>query len=67
MDNQCKNEKDIKLLKNYLCQYSGFLGGYAFSEEGVKTIIQLKSVFTMALFVIDTVTPPQGPEVTPVT
>lgn len=62
---QCKNEKDIKLLKSYLVHYSGFLAGYSCSDEGVKTVIALKEVFTHALFVIDTVTPPQGPEVTP--
>lgn len=35
----CKNEKDIKILKNYLVYYSGFLAAYAHSEDGVKTII----------------------------
>jgi hypothetical protein len=64
---QCKNEKDIKLLKSYLVHYSGFLAGYSCSDEGIKTVIALKEVFTHALFVIDTVTPPQGPEVTPLT
>jgi hypothetical protein len=58
----CKNEKDIKLIKNYLLHYSGFLAAFAYSEEGVKTVIGMKQVFTMSLFVIDTVTPP--PELT---
>jgi hypothetical protein len=63
----CKNEKDIKFLKNFLVHYGGFLASYAHTEEGVRTIIQLKQVFTMSLFVIDTVTPPSGPEVSPLT
>ena len=30
----CKNEKDIKLFKNYLDSYSGFLAAYASTDEG---------------------------------
>ena len=30
----CKNEKDIKLLKNYLVHYLGFLAGFASTEDG---------------------------------
>jgi ribosomal protein L10 len=34
LENVCKSEKDIKLLKSFLCHYSGFLAAYAFSDEG---------------------------------
>ena len=30
----CKNEKDIKLLKFYLNNYTGFLAAFASTEEG---------------------------------
>ena len=30
----CKNEKDIKLLKNYLLNYVGFLAAFASTDEG---------------------------------
>ena len=30
----CKNEKDIKLLKNYLLNYIGFLAAFASTDEG---------------------------------
>ena len=67
MEPVCKKEKDIKLFKSYLVMYAGFLAAYAFTEEGMRSITQLKSVFEMSLFVIDTITPPAGPEVTPIT
>lgn len=55
------------MLKSYLLNYAGFLAAYATSDEGVKTVIQIKPVFTTALFIIDSVTPPPGPELTPLT
>ena len=65
----CKNEKDIKLLKNYLMNYLGFLAAFASTEEGQKAILKCKPVFEMSLFIMDTVTPPSSasdqPEVTP--
>jgi hypothetical protein len=30
----CKNEKDIKLMKNYLAYFSGFIAGFSSSEDG---------------------------------
>jgi len=30
----CKNEKDIKLMKNYLSYFSSFIAGFSSSEEG---------------------------------
>ena len=30
----CKNEKDIKLMKNYLSYFTGFIAGFSSSEEG---------------------------------
>lgn len=64
----CKNEKDIKLLKNWLMHYTGFLAGFAWSEEGKRTVMKLKPTFEMSLFVIDTITPPVNTtEVTPLT
>jgi hypothetical protein len=35
----CKNEKDIKLMKNFLCSFSGFIAGYSSSEEGQKILL----------------------------
>ena len=65
----CKNEKDIKLLKNYLLNYVGFLAAFASTDEGQKAILKCKPVFEMSLFIMDTVTPPtsasEQPEVTP--
>jgi hypothetical protein len=65
----CKNEKDIKLLKFYLGNYTAFLAAFASTEEGQRAILKLKSVFELALFIMDTVTPPsqasEQPEITP--
>lgn len=33
---QCKNDKDIKVQKHYLCHYVALLCGMAYSEEGQK-------------------------------
>ncbi len=30
----CKNEKDIKMMKNYLSYFSAFIAGFSSSEEG---------------------------------
>jgi len=35
----CKNEKDIKLMKHYLANFSGFIAGYSTSEEGQKVLL----------------------------
>jgi hypothetical protein len=35
----CKNEKDIKLMKNYLSHFSSFIAGFSFSEEGQKILL----------------------------
>ena len=56
----CKNEKDIKLLKNYLLNYVGFLAAFASTEEGQRAILKCKPVFEMSLFIMDTVTPPSS-------
>jgi hypothetical protein len=42
LETACKNEKDIKVLKNYLSHYAGFLASYACTEEGMRTVIALK-------------------------
>ena len=65
----CKNEKDIKLLKNYLVHYLGFLAGFASTEDGQRAILKCRPVFETSLFIMDTVTPPavarDQPEMTP--
>ena len=65
----CKNEKDIKILKNYLLNYIGFLTAFASTDEGQKAILKCKPVFEMSLFIMDSVTPPSvasdQPEPTP--
>lgn len=35
----CKNEKDIKLMKNFLCYFSSFIAGYSSTEEGQKILL----------------------------
>lgn len=30
----CKNEKDIKLMRHFLANFSGFLAAYSTSEDG---------------------------------
>jgi len=30
----CKNEKDIKLMRNYLCNFTAFIAAYSTSEDG---------------------------------
>lgn len=30
----CKNEKDIKVMKNYLSSFTAFLSAYAYTEDG---------------------------------
>lgn len=35
----CKNEKDIKLMRNYLLHFSGFLAGYSSTEDGQKILL----------------------------
>lgn len=30
----CKNAKDIKMMKHYLASFSGFLAGYASTDDG---------------------------------
>ena len=35
----CKNEKDIKLMRNYLSNFSGFIAGYSSTEDGQKIIL----------------------------
>lgn len=57
---QCKNEKDLKLMKHYLLYYAQFLAGFAVSEEGQKTILKLKPVFEFVLFQLDTISLPQA-------
>ena len=54
----CKNEKDIKLLKHYLVNYSGFLAAFASTDDGQKAILKCKPVFETSLFIMDTITPP---------
>ena len=54
----CKNEKDIRLLKNYLMHYIGFLAAFASTDEGQKAILKCKPVFEMSLFIMDSITPP---------
>ena len=67
----CKNEKDIKLFKNYLASYSGFLAAYASTDEGRSAVLKLKPIFELSLFILDTVTPTRATaevhEVTPMT
>lgn len=53
----CKNEKDIKLMKNYLTHYSGFLAGFARTEEGINTVNKMKNVFEFSFFIMDTIQP----------
>ncbi|CDW71951.1 UNKNOWN [Stylonychia lemnae] len=52
---QCKNEKEIKLMKNYLAQFSGFLAAYASTDEGQKILLKLKNLFEHVIFILDTV------------
>ena len=63
----CKNEKDIKFIKHWLCSYTGMLAAFATTEDGQKSIIKCKPVFDFCLFVLDSVTPPQqeSTEITP--
>ena len=35
----CKNEKDIKLMKNYLSYFSSFIAGFSSSEDGQKILL----------------------------
>ena len=56
----CKNEKDIKLQKNWLMNYVAFLASFAHTDEGRRAVVKIKPCFEMALFVIDTISPPAG-------
>lgn len=53
----CKNEKDIRLQKNWLVQYSGLLAAFASTADGRASILKIKPCFEFSLFVIDTITP----------
>jgi hypothetical protein len=35
----CKNEKDIKLMRNYLSNFSAFIAAYSTSEDGHKILL----------------------------
>jgi hypothetical protein len=35
----CKNEKDIKMMRNYLTQFFGFIAAYSTSEDGYKILL----------------------------
>lgn len=35
----CKNEKDIKLMRNYLSNFSAFIAAYSTSEDGQKILL----------------------------
>jgi hypothetical protein len=35
----CKNEKDIKLMRNYLTNFSSFIAAYSTSEDGHKILL----------------------------
>ena len=63
---QCKNDKDIKMQKHFLCNYMALLCGFTYSEEGQKQILKLKQTFELAMFILDTLKLPQDktPEIT---
>ena len=46
----CKNEKDIKLMRNYLSHFSGFIAAYSTSEDGQKILLVSLSLTIMCLF-----------------
>jgi hypothetical protein len=40
----CKNEKDIRMMRNYLSYFSTFIAGYSSTEEGQKNILVINDV-----------------------
>jgi len=57
----CKNDKEIKLLKYYLCNFIGFLSAFTLSEEGCRQIVKTRQAFELSFFLLDTVTIPAVP------
>ena len=53
----CKNEKDIRLMRNYLAYFTSFIAGYSSTEEGQKILLKLKELYEFTLFMLDTITP----------
>jgi hypothetical protein len=45
----CKNEKDIKLMKNYLCHFSAFIAAFSVSEDGQKILLVRKNIHQYTL------------------
>jgi hypothetical protein len=52
---QCKNDKDIKLLKYYLTHFTSFLSAFTISEEGCRQVVKTKQAFDLCFFLLDTV------------
>ena len=50
---QCKNSKDIKLFKIYLCHFLEFLSGFTSTEEGQKQILKINQAFDFQIFVLE--------------
>ncbi len=46
----CKNEKDIKLMRNYLNYFSAFIAAYSNSEDGQKILLVKNGVCFDMLF-----------------
>lgn len=46
----CKNEKDIKLMRNYLNNFSAFIAAYSNSEDGQKILLVKNGIFLTCYF-----------------
>lgn len=46
----CKNEKDIKLMRNYLSYFASFISAYSLSEDGQKILLVNGYIFMMIIF-----------------
>lgn len=53
-----KNDKDIKLCKYYLGNFSAFLSAFTSTDEGQRQILKIKQTFELTLFLINTVSIP---------
>ena len=45
----CKNEKDIKLMKNFLCYFFSFIAGFSSTEDGQKILL----VSLLSFYILD--------------
>jgi len=59
---QCKNDKDIKLLKYYLTNFMAFLSAFTQTEEGCRQIVKTRQAFELSFFLLDTITIPAVPD-----